>query len=153
MLQAGRDPCRVGVHPSVTPEPSTTGHPSLSCSPQPPWAVNVNHSRTQRCLQPGLCLFIPFVICCFHKHQLCQEWHVRHPRLLQNLRSNSWYNCGWGKGQYRCVGPWWVKLGAGGCCLLFFCWLWMRVSCPVQPRGGSCSCEDALMVPVLTFSC
>lgn len=111
MLQAGRDPCRVGAHPSVTPEPSTTGHPSLSCSPQLPWAVNVNHSRTRRCLQPGLCLFIPFVICCFHKHQLCQEWHVRHPRLLQNLRSNSWYNCGWGKGQYRCVGPWWVKCG------------------------------------------
>lgn len=110
--------------------------------------------QNRRSLRPGLCLFIPCFICFFHKHQLCQEWHVRHPRLLQNSRSNSWYNCGWGKGQYRCVGPWWVKRGGWRMpSPIFTLVLWIRISCPVQPGGGSCIYADALMVSVLTFSC
>lgn len=45
-------------------------------------------------------------------------------------------------------------MGAGGCCLLSFRRLWMRVSCPggsVQPWGGGCVCKDALLELVLFF--
>lgn len=110
---------RCPTSPSLTPQPCphcpawqhhwppqfvilTTATKGWKCQPQ--------RNPAQSAAGPLLIYSLLF-ICFFHKHQLCQEWHVRHPRLLQNLRSNSWYNCGWGKGQYRCVGPWWVKRG------------------------------------------
>lgn len=130
--------------PSLTPQPCpqcpawqqqwppqfvilTTATAGCKCQPQ--------RNPAQSAARPLLIysFFFIIIICFFHKHQLCQEWHDRHPRLLQNLRSNSWYNCGWGKGQYRCVGPWWVK--RGGCRMLspiFSSGCGWGISCPAM---------------------